>query len=229
MFTVYFGLSASKRRRNSSLSSHLIGDDSTPPFHSVHFTGFTDQVENGMINAILKHLYGKDLLNHWEYLKCTSGCSALAMLEYSQMVELTRLGSAWHVANTTIIAPYKAFSREKLPARIGTHIGLMHVNVTLTDLSITEMFTCHQAIINANNSKNDGTTRTTAVIITATLPGFQFVFTYLLLQLPKSVFVEFANCKKKKQTFQVKWFSHDNDDDDSATVSYLCTFFKRSV
>uniref|UniRef100_A0A1A9W077 Uncharacterized protein n=1 Tax=Glossina brevipalpis TaxID=37001 RepID=A0A1A9W077_9MUSC len=50
-------------------------------------------------------------------------------LDYS----VTRLGSAWHVANTTIIAPYKAFSREKLPARIGTHIGLMHVNVTLTD------------------------------------------------------------------------------------------------
>ena len=45
---------------------------------------------------------------------------------------VTRLGSAWHVAHTTIIAPYKAFSREKLPARIGTHIGLMHVNVTLT-------------------------------------------------------------------------------------------------
>jgi len=36
------------------------------------------------------------------------------------------------VAHATIIAPYKAFSREKLPARIGTHIGLMHVNVTLT-------------------------------------------------------------------------------------------------
>lgn len=45
---------------------------------------------------------------------------------------VTRLGSAWHVAHATIIAPYKAFSREKLPARIGTHIGLMHVNVTLT-------------------------------------------------------------------------------------------------
>uniref|UniRef100_A0A1A9ZVW9 Uncharacterized protein n=1 Tax=Glossina pallidipes TaxID=7398 RepID=A0A1A9ZVW9_GLOPL len=138
-------------------------------------------------------------LDHWECLKRTSGCSALVQLWYSQTVKkfttfstvtlslfvglvilITRLGSAWHVANTTIIAPYKAFSREKLPARIGTHIGLMHVNVTLTDLSITEMFTCHQAIINANNSKNDGTTRTTAVIITATLPGFQFVFTYLL-------------------------------------------------
>lgn len=48
------------------------------------------------------------------------------------VVLVTRLGSAWHVAHITIIAPYKAFSREKLPARIGTHIGLMHVNITLT-------------------------------------------------------------------------------------------------
>lgn len=45
---------------------------------------------------------------------------------------VTRLGSAWHVASTTIMAPYKAFSREKLPARISANIGLMHVNVTLT-------------------------------------------------------------------------------------------------
>lgn len=36
------------------------------------------------------------------------------------------------MAHTTIVAPYKAFSREKLPARLGAHIGLMHVNVTLT-------------------------------------------------------------------------------------------------
>lgn len=52
--------------------------------------------------------------------------------DYRYYLAVTRLGSAWHVAHATIIAPYKAFSREKLPARIGTHIGLMHVNVTLT-------------------------------------------------------------------------------------------------
>lgn len=45
---------------------------------------------------------------------------------------VSRLGSAWHVAYSNILAPYKAFSREKLPARIGAHIGLMHVNITLT-------------------------------------------------------------------------------------------------
>lgn len=52
------------------------------------------------------------------------------------VILITRLGSAWHVATTTIVAPYKAFSREKLPARIGVHIGLMHVNVTLAALPI---------------------------------------------------------------------------------------------
>lgn len=41
------------------------------------------------------------------------------------------MGSAWHVATTNIIAPYKAFSIEKLPAKIGANIGLMHVNITL--------------------------------------------------------------------------------------------------
>jgi dual oxidase maturation factor 1 len=45
-----------------------------------------------------------------------------------------QLGSSWHVAHQNIIAPYKAFSREKLPARIGVHIGLMHVNITLSGL-----------------------------------------------------------------------------------------------
>lgn len=49
---------------------------------------------------------------------------------------MTRLGSSWHVSQTTVVTPYKAFSREKLPARIGAHIGLMHVNITLTALPI---------------------------------------------------------------------------------------------
>ncbi|KAL5280828.1 C06E1.3 family protein [Megaselia abdita] len=52
------------------------------------------------------------------------------------VIPVTRIGSAWHVANTTISAPYKAFSQEKIPAKIGTHIGLMHVNVTLCAIQI---------------------------------------------------------------------------------------------
>lgn len=66
---------------------------------------------------------------------------------------VTRLGSAWHIASTHIgiifyhvsiiyifsiifylshiVAPYKSFSREKIPGTIGAYIGLMHLNVTL--------------------------------------------------------------------------------------------------
>lgn len=44
---------------------------------------------------------------------------------------VTRLGSAWHVSSTHIVAPYRSFSREKIPGTIGGYIGLMHVNITL--------------------------------------------------------------------------------------------------
>uniref|UniRef100_A0A336MSR9 CSON006053 protein n=1 Tax=Culicoides sonorensis TaxID=179676 RepID=A0A336MSR9_CULSO len=52
------------------------------------------------------------------------------------VILVTRLGSGWHVAQTNILAPYKAFSREKLAGKLGAHIGLMHINVTLTALPI---------------------------------------------------------------------------------------------
>ena len=45
--------------------------------------------------------------------------------------KVARLGSAWHIASTHIVAPYKSFSREKIPGTIGAYIGLMHLNVTL--------------------------------------------------------------------------------------------------
>lgn len=44
---------------------------------------------------------------------------------------VTRLGSAWHVSSAHIVAPYRSFSREKIPGIIGAYIGLMHVNITL--------------------------------------------------------------------------------------------------
>ncbi|XP_030377586.1 dual oxidase maturation factor 1 [Scaptodrosophila lebanonensis] len=68
--------------------------------------------------------------------KFTTFSTVTLSLFVGLVILITRLGSAWHVAHATIISPYKAFSREKLPARIGTHIGLMHVNVTLTAISI---------------------------------------------------------------------------------------------
>lgn len=53
-----------------------------------------------------------------------------------RLFSVGQLGSSWHVAQQNIVAPYKAFSREKLPARIGVHIGLMHVNITLSGLPV---------------------------------------------------------------------------------------------
>ena len=74
------------------------------------------------------------------------------------------MGSSWHVAHQNIIAPYKAFSREKLPARIGVHIGLMHVNITLSglpvgnssapDIDFNERFNWNQANEMGNSYKN---------------------------------------------------------------------------
>lgn len=75
-----------------------------------------------------------------------------------------QLGSSWHVAHQNIIAPYKAFSRESIPARIGVHIGLMHVNITLLglptgnasapDIDFNERFNWNQANEMGNSYKN---------------------------------------------------------------------------
>ncbi|XP_076271909.1 dual oxidase maturation factor 1 mol isoform X2 [Rhynchophorus ferrugineus] len=40
-------------------------------------------------------------------------------------------GSGWHVAETSIISTYRAFSDEKISAYIGAYVGLKHVNITL--------------------------------------------------------------------------------------------------
>lgn len=75
-----------------------------------------------------------------------------------------QLGSSWHVAKQQIVAPYKAFSREKVPARLGVHIGLMHVNITLSglpvgnwsapDIDFNERFNWNQANDMGNSYKN---------------------------------------------------------------------------
>lgn len=40
-------------------------------------------------------------------------------------------GTSWHVAGGQIASPYRAFSREKIFADVGVHIGLDNVNITL--------------------------------------------------------------------------------------------------
>ncbi|XP_037502502.1 dual oxidase maturation factor 1-like, partial [Rhipicephalus sanguineus] len=40
-------------------------------------------------------------------------------------------GSDWHVASAVVSSPYRAFSADRISARIGVHIGLNSVNITL--------------------------------------------------------------------------------------------------
>lgn len=40
-------------------------------------------------------------------------------------------GSSWHVSEASIMSTYKAFSKEKIAANIGVHVGLGHINITL--------------------------------------------------------------------------------------------------
>ncbi|XP_030765838.1 dual oxidase maturation factor 1 [Sitophilus oryzae] len=40
-------------------------------------------------------------------------------------------GSCWHIAETSIVSTYKAFSNEKISAHLGAYVGLRHVNITL--------------------------------------------------------------------------------------------------
>ncbi|GAB6033387.1 hypothetical protein CHUAL_013150 [Chamberlinius hualienensis] len=61
----------------------------------------------------------------------TTFLSVTLSLFIGLVILLSIYGSDWHVANTTTTASYKAFSREKIVANIGVHIGLNSVNVTL--------------------------------------------------------------------------------------------------
>ncbi|KAL3185350.1 hypothetical protein MRX96_030167 [Rhipicephalus microplus] len=40
-------------------------------------------------------------------------------------------GSDWHVASAVVSSPYRAFSADRISARVGVHIGLNSVNITL--------------------------------------------------------------------------------------------------
>ncbi|XP_037561842.1 dual oxidase maturation factor 2 [Dermacentor silvarum] len=40
-------------------------------------------------------------------------------------------GSDWHVASAVVSSPYRAFSADRISARVGIHIGLNSVNITL--------------------------------------------------------------------------------------------------
>lgn len=53
-------------------------------------------------------------------------------LTLGAVILVSNFGTHWHDASADIISPYRAFSREKLSARLGVNVGLLSVNVTLT-------------------------------------------------------------------------------------------------
>lgn len=50
---------------------------------------------------------------------------------------VTLFGSSWHVSGARVNTTYRAFSKEKIIANIGVHIGLNHVNITLQGKTLT--------------------------------------------------------------------------------------------
>ena len=47
------------------------------------------------------------------------------------ILPVSNCGTNWHVAEASIASPYRAFSKEKIFANIGVHIGLDSANITL--------------------------------------------------------------------------------------------------
>lgn len=47
------------------------------------------------------------------------------------VIWVSYFGASWHVAETSIISPYRAFSKQKIVADVGVYIGLQSVNISL--------------------------------------------------------------------------------------------------
>ena len=44
---------------------------------------------------------------------------------------MANFGTCWYVASADISSPYRAFSKEKIYAKVGVKVGLQSVNITL--------------------------------------------------------------------------------------------------
>ncbi|XP_014242288.1 dual oxidase maturation factor 2 [Cimex lectularius] len=78
--------------------------------------------------------------------RLTTFTTVTLSLFVGNVIMVCRMGSSWHVANTKILSPYRAFSKELLAAELGAYIGLAHINITLlgdnnTDIDFNERFT----------------------------------------------------------------------------------------
>lgn len=94
----------------------------------VIFPGVRKQVISRRLSLFVRDLIAASLPGRQRF---TTFLTVTLSLFVGLVILVTRLGSAWHVSSTNIVAPYRSFSREKIPGMIGAYIGLNHVNVTL--------------------------------------------------------------------------------------------------
>ncbi|RWS21638.1 dual oxidase maturation factor 1-like protein [Leptotrombidium deliense] len=47
------------------------------------------------------------------------------------VILVANFGTNWHVAEANISSPYRAFSKEKISAKVAVKVGLQSVNITL--------------------------------------------------------------------------------------------------
>lgn len=55
------------------------------------------------------------------------------------VILVANFGTNWHVAQASISSPYRAFSREKIFARVSVRVGLQSVNITLQALPLMHL------------------------------------------------------------------------------------------
>ncbi|XP_066250828.1 dual oxidase maturation factor 1 isoform X1 [Euwallacea similis] len=61
----------------------------------------------------------------------TTFCAVTLSLLVGATILVSLFGSCWHMAETTLVSTYRAFSDEKISAHLGAYVGLKHVNITL--------------------------------------------------------------------------------------------------
>ncbi|XP_057365578.1 uncharacterized protein LOC130686459 [Daphnia carinata] len=69
----------------------------------------------------------------------TTFTSVTISLFVGAVILVSSNGCGWHTAEEQIISSYRAFSSEKIVARLGIHIGFNHVNVTLRSSGVFNM------------------------------------------------------------------------------------------
>ncbi|XP_076328179.1 dual oxidase maturation factor 1-like isoform X2 [Tachypleus tridentatus] len=70
--------------------------------------------------------------------KLTTLVSVTVSLFVGAVILISNHGSDWHVAQATVSSLHRTFSKDKINAELGVHIGLNGVNITLQTASLTK-------------------------------------------------------------------------------------------